>query len=308
MSSGQGGSIMQSIRAEIEAIERDETLREEVNFVERAEALDFVEFHIVDRIDGLLCDGRTKDLAELKQRAESLKRCLEAVDEVLFRRVRAGIRSGDCLHEDLWQRLDDYAGRISEESTDAANYDALDAFVNGLLRIEGEPHETREREPDMVALQPTPVRVIIKMIEVTPVTPSDVFYDVGSGLGQVPILVYLLTGAAARGIEFEPSYCDYARRCAQELGLKQVAFENRDARGADYADGTIYFMYTPFTGIMLQEVLDRLRDESRNRRIKVCTYGPCTPQVSNQRWLRRVTQDVDRALTLAVFESVEHPA
>jgi hypothetical protein len=308
MSSGQEGSTTQSVRADIEAVERDETLEEEANFVERAEVLDLIEFHIVDRIDGLLQDGYAEDLARLRGRAESLKSRLEAVDELLFRQIRADIRSGDCTCKALWRRLRGYATQVSKaEPADVANYDALDAFVSGLLRIAGEPEETKEREPDMVALQATPVRVILEMIEVTPVTSADVFYDVGSGLGQVPILVHLLTGAAARGIEFEPSYCDYARRCAQGLRLKQVEFANRDARSADYSDGTIYFMYTPFTGAMLQEVLDRLRDESRGRKIKVCTYGPCTPQVYSQSWLRCTAQNIDRAPTLAVFESVGIP-
>lgn len=314
MNTGRNRSIVQSIRSDIETLEKDRALEEEANFVERAEALDRIEFYIVDRIDGLLRDSHAKDLAGLKQRAESLKSRLEAIDEALFRQIRADIRSGDYTREDLWQQLDEYTRQVSRQEPtagydavdyDAVGYDAVDVFVNGLLRIEGEPEETKEREPDMVPLQPTPVRVILKMIEITPVTSADAFYDVGSGLGQVPILVHLLTGAAARGIEFEPSYCNYARRCAQELGLKQVEFANRDARSADYSAGTVYFMYTPFTGAMLQEVLDRLRDESQNRQIKACTYGPCTPQVSNQSWLRCVTQNVDRAPTLAVFESVD---
>jgi hypothetical protein len=41
----------------------------------------------------------------------------------------------------------------------------------------------------------------------SPITQADVFFDLGSGLGQVPILVNLLSGAAAKGMEFEPVYC-----------------------------------------------------------------------------------------------------
>jgi hypothetical protein len=40
----------QEIQSDIEAIEKNEALNEEANFVDRAEAIDFIEFHIIDRI------------------------------------------------------------------------------------------------------------------------------------------------------------------------------------------------------------------------------------------------------------------
>ena len=78
---------------------------------------------------------------------------------------------------------------------------------------------------------------------------------------------------------------------------------NLDARDADYSDGTIFFMYTPFTGRLLQEVLEKLEGESRKRTITICTYGPCTLQVSNQGWLRRIDQNTNHEYELAVFKS-----
>jgi SAM-dependent methyltransferase len=184
-------------------------------------------------------------------------------------------------------------------------YDTLDAFVDGLLRVEIVPEETKEREPDMVSLQPTPVRVILELIEKANITKDDIFYDVGSGLGQVAILVGLLAEAKVKGIEFEPAYCEYAQRCATGLNLSHVEFINADARDADYSDGTIFFMYTPFRGSMLQHVLERLRSESRKRAIRIGTYGPCTPRVSAQGWLRCIGQPPEHEYELAVFRSIE---
>ena len=186
-------------------------------------------------------------------------------------------------------------------------YDALDMFVNGLLWIDAALQETRRREPDMVFLQPTPARVVLELIEEANITQDDVFYDLGSGLGQVPILVELLTGAKTRGVEFESAYCDYAQQCAKRLNLSHIEFMNLDAREADYSDGTIFYMYTPFTGKLLQEVLEKLKCESRSRTIRICTYGPCTSQVSNQSWLRRIDQldqNADCEYELAIFKSV----
>src|SRR5262249_16153455 len=107
-----------------------------------------------------------------------------------------------------------------------------------------------------------------------------------SGLGHVVILVALWSGARARGVELEPVYCDYARRCARRLNVSGVEFIQADARGASLAGGTVFFMYTPFRGAMLQQVLGRLKTEARERPIRVCTYGPCTTEVAAAPWLK----------------------
>ena len=49
----------------------------------------------------------------------------------------------------------------------------------------------------------------------------------------------------------------------QELNLSEVDFINVDAREAEYADGTVFFLYTPFEGKMLLEVLGRLKEEAQ---------------------------------------------
>jgi hypothetical protein len=127
--------------------------------------------------------------------------------------------------------------------------------------------------------------------------------DVGAGLGHVPLLVNLLGGVAARGIEIEPAYCEIAAGWAADLGLSQVLFIQGDARYANYSEGTVFFLYTPFSGYMLAEVLERLRVESQRRRIRLFTYGPCTLQVARQPWLRRVGSAVIDANRLAQFKS-----
>lgn len=299
-------TIIRGIRAEIEGIEKDETLYEETNFARRVAAMDFVEFHIIERIESML---RTSDQAEeltaLKRYAESLKKRLEGINEKLFRSVRENIQSGNCTGADLKRQLEEYVDSDSYERTpDEIGYDSLDMFVNGLLRTGVVPEETKEREPEMVFYQPTPARIVLQLIEKANITKDDVFYDLGSGLGQVPILVNLLSGARAKGIEFEPAYCDYARQCARRLNLPRVEFINVDAREADYSDGDVFFMYTPFEGGLLQEVLERLEGESRKRKIRIYTYGPCTLQVSNQSWLERLDQNANNVYRLAVFRSV----
>jgi hypothetical protein len=298
--------ILREIRSDLEAVEKQEALYQEASFADRAKAIDWIELHVMDRIEGLLLtSGQGEELAALKRRAEGVERGLEEIDEQLFQRLRAGIRSGHYSGADLKRQLDKYVGRaVGEKGQEEAGYDSLDAFVNGLLRIDVAPQEAREREPEMVFYQPTPARIILELAEKANTNKDDVFYDLGSGLGQVPILIHLLTGVRAVGVEFEPAYCDYAQRCARMLNLSRVAFINVDARQADYSDGTLFFMYTPFEGRMLQDVLGKLRTESQQRTIWIYTYGPCTPQVSSQRWLERIDRGASHEYRLAIFRSI----
>jgi hypothetical protein len=83
-----------------------------------------------------------------------------------------------------------------------------------------------------------------------------------------------------------------------------VTFVNADAREADYADGTVFFMFTPFKGAILDAVLARLEQEARERPIVVCTYGSCTLYVAEQAWLNSVDDNADHEFKLAVFDSV----
>lgn len=298
--------VIYEIQSDIKAIEKNSALYEERNFASRADAIDTIEFNVIDRIVGLFHTlNQPEELAALKQDAERVKRQLEAIDDNLFQRLRADIRAGVCSGTALKGLIDEYVGRDSSggRQQDEIGYDSLDVFINGLLLSQAAPLETKEREPEMVYYQQTPARIILELVEKAQLTGNDVFYDLGSGLGQVPILVNLLSGATAKGIEFEPAYCNYARGCAADLNLSRVEFINIDARKADYAAGTVFFMYTPFEGGLLHEVLEKLRGQSRRRRIRLFTYGPCTPQVSRQSWLMCGDQNGAHIYKLAVFTS-----
>ena len=155
----------------------------------------------------------------------------------------------------------------------------------------------------MVYYQKTPARIVFELAERSHFTKEDVFLDLGSGLGQVTILINLLAGITARGIEFEPAFCDYAGDCAANLSLSNVTFINADARKADYSEGTVFFMFTPFRGEILQEVLEMLRKESLRRKIKIITYGPCTPLVALQNWLNFATPGGNDLYRLGFFSS-----
>ena len=171
---------------------------------------------------------------------------------------------------------------------DRPEYDDLDVFVNRWLGRGKMPVPTLELAPEMVEFYKTPAQVVVELVERVGFGPGDVFVDLGAGLGQVVMLVHLLTGVRALGVEIEPAYCDYARRCAEKLGLAGVSFVAADARVADLSAGTVFFLFTPFKGEVFSRVMERVRLVALGRRVRVIGYGPCTEEIARLGWLRRV--------------------
>jgi SAM-dependent methyltransferase len=276
------------IQSYIGEIEKASALLEEKNFDQRTEVIDFISFHIIDQIEELLRKTAHPDkLILLKYRAEKVKSELEEIDITLFQRLQANIRTGGYSGKEFKKLIKEYVDFDVDDNQqqEEPGYDNLDIFINGLTLFQTVPEPAKNLEPEMVYYQKTPARIVFELAERSHFTKEDVFVDLGSGLGQVTILINLLAGITARGIEFEPAFCDYAGDCAANLNLSNVTFINTDARKADYSGGTVFFMFTPFRGEILQEVLEMLRKESLRRKIKIITYGPCTPLVALQSWL-----------------------
>ena len=281
-------SLQAEILSDIEAIEKDGNLLVEKNFNARLQAIDYIEFHVIDRINALMESSEVFDWMNfLKQYAKKLKCHLEAIDTRMFHQIRTAISQGGYRGKLLMDLIDEYLGYNLNGflQQDATGYDNLDMFLNGLLTSQNLPVETRDREPGMIYYQKTPARIIFELIKKAECKPQDVFFDLGSGLGQVTILVNLLSSVISKGVEFEPAYCSYAKACAADLNLLDVDFLHTDARYADYSSGTIFFMYTPFEGKMLREVMQNLYGEAKKRKIKIFTYGSCTLEVAKQNWL-----------------------
>ncbi len=298
-------AIMAEIRSDMDTIALDQSLYDEKNFEKRRDALDFLSFQIIDQLDDLL--HKTAPGAELnlvKRRAEKLKTELDEIDASLFQQFRKKIQTG-LRREEFKTVVGEYINLDSNDNPhhDEPGYDNMDEFINGLLSFQPMPEQTKALEPEMVFYQKTPARIVFELVVKADFKAGDVFFDLGCGLGQVAILVNLLTGVKAVGVEFEPGFCQYAHDCAVGLNLSNITFINADARSADYSEGTVFFMYTPFSGQILQDVLDILRKESLRRTIRIITYGPCTTQVELESWLKRVGAPDDNVYKLAVFSS-----
>jgi len=296
---------VQEIQADLRGIAQQETLEIDTNFVERVDALDTLSLRVLERIENVqYVHGYHAELAGLYHRGTQLWQRLEAVNTQLFGRLREQLGAGTSPGSILRQLCETYVGSVTHapawQDLDA---DYLDIFVNGILDIGWPPEETQHLQPGMIGYHPTPARVIFALIEHTHLSAADVFYDLGAGLGRVVLLVGLLTDAHVKGVEFEPAYCAYAQQRADSLHLSRVTFLNVDARQANYADGTVFFLYTPFTGHMLQAVLAQLEAVARTHPITLATYGACTRDVAQQPWVQPTVQQAFAHDTLSLFRS-----
>ncbi|MCE7980095.1 MAG: class I SAM-dependent methyltransferase [Caldilinea sp. CFX5] len=292
---------LQELQAELADYLTDDALLADSNLLRRAEALDFITFlHDVLRMER----RRTPAVQTLHQQATQLQTQLTAVNTRLFQQVRMGVQSGALTGAALRRYLNQFTDYTSNHSDRVyMSYDGLDVLVDGLFQLKSAPAATLATTVEMVHCEETPARVLLDLVDHTPLMPTDVFYDLGAGLGQVALLIHLLTGVRAKGVEIEPAFCTFAQQQARTLGVTDVTFINSDARTADYSDGTVFFMFTPFRGQLLQSVLARLQQEAQQRPIRLCTFGSCTPHVADQPWLRPIMPDARHEYKLVIFES-----
>ena len=291
---------LQALRDELGDLETDSTLEEEVNLEARAKALDFVAF--LDEV--VRVNVPNDELLALTRRAETLQARLLPINQRLFLGLKDRIRTSVAGPRELRRELDRFTRYApGSHGQDHFGFDGLDVLLDGIIDVPGHPNPTRSPLPDMVHFEPTPARVVLDLIDHVGIGPDDVLYDIGSGLGRVVILVSLLAGVRAVGVEYQPEYYSYARRCADELRVTRASFVNADARAVDYADGTIFYMFTPFKGAMLGSVLETLREEARSRRITICSYGSCTRFLFGLPWLRAIDPTANHDYRLAIFQA-----
>ena len=299
--------VISEIESEIHSIKQNTALFDEKNFSYRTNTLDYIDFYIISRIEGLLQNAEPeKKLQLLKRSAEKAKHKLEKIDTRLFKQLRKMISDGIFTNLCFAKMVSKHMGYDVDDIKDTVvvGYNNLDIFINGLLSAQDIPPATKDLEPEMVFFQKTPAVIVFRMVALAQFRQGDVFFDLGSGLGQVAMMVNLIARVTAIGVEYEPAYCNYAKTCASQLNLNDVDFINTDARQADYSHGTVFFMYTPFSGGVLQDMLKILQMESIKRTITIFTYGPCSPEVAAKDWLNCINGNAADPHQLCEFKSV----
>ena len=161
-----------------------------------------------------------------------------------------------------------------------------DAWVDLVLGIDDLPGDGPALPAGGVPYLPCSIDVLLRVVDETPIRPTDVFVDVGAGPGRAIALVHLLTGARAVGIEVQPQLVRAARGLAAGLGLSRVRCIEGDAAAVAgvLVEGSVFFFFCPFSGARLANVLDDLEPIARTRQLRICCVDlPLPPRP----WLTR---------------------
>jgi hypothetical protein len=147
-----------------------------------------------------------------------------------------------------------------------------DAWLDGVLGLEEIPADGADLPRGCVPYLPCSVDALLRVVEQADVGPSDVFVDVGSGVGRASAFVHLSTGAGAIGIEVQRGLVAAARDLAGRLALERVSTIEGDASAIvrHVPVGSVFFFYCPFSGSRLAEVIADLEAIARTRAIRVC--------------------------------------
>ena len=288
------------LERDLAVLEQDPTLSEDDNLAARFEALKTLDF----LAEAFQIHAEQQAAATGLRRVRALRGDLEECNQDFFRELRTGIRTGEVTARQL-RNLFDGNCRYRQDDSEWLHFraDAADELAAGLFHSDRPPQPWEGSDSEMIHYEPTPVSALLELVDRVPLTGADRFVDIGSGLGQVALLVHLLTGVEAIGLEVLPTYVDHARSEAARLGVGRVAFRQGDARSADLCRGTVYFLYSPFQGEMLRTVIGRLRREACERRLTICSFGPCTAQIAAESWLTGEDEGTGHEFRLGIFHS-----
>lgn len=174
-----------------------------------------------------------------------------------------------------------------------------DPWVDLVLGLDGVPEDGPDLPRGCVPYLPCPADALLRAVELADVHTSDVFVDVGAGVGRAAVLAHLLTGAAAIGIEIQQVLVLASRDLTKRFGLSGFTAVQGDAvrLTGSIMSGSVFFFYCPFTGERLEKVLTELEAIARTRPIRICCVDLLLPPRS---WLTLASPKFD---DLAVYRS-----
>lgn len=177
-----------------------------------------------------------------------------------------------------------------------------DVWVNALFGCEDIPDDGPDLPRGCVPYLPCSVDTLLSLVERLELHERDVFVDVGAGVGRAALFVHLASGAGAMGIEIQSQLVDTAWSLASNLAVERFGFIRGDAVALTgyLMVGTVFFLYCPFSGQRLEQLLDELEAVALTRRIRICAVDMSLPP---RPWLTPLFGFG----SVQVFESTLHP-
>ena len=132
-------------------------------------------------------------------------------------------------------------------------------------RTESHPLDFDSRSRDLAPFVPTPMPVVLRMLEMAKVTKNDVIYDLGCGDGRIVVEAARRYGARGVGIDYDLRRVKEAQERAAREGVSDlVDIRHEDILKSDFSDATVIVLYLlPASNERLEPKLRALRPGTR---------------------------------------------
>lgn len=115
----------------------------------------------------------------------------------------------------------------------------------------------------------TPYPVCRALFRAVTLGKGDLVVDLGCGTGRLLLYGALCTPARFLGVELIPERCATAQRAVARLSLDQVEVVEGNALELDLREGTVFYLFRPFSSETESAMVSRLHDEAGRRPITV---------------------------------------
>lgn len=121
------------------------------------------------------------------------------------------------------------------------------------------------RAQETIPFVPSPMPVVLRMLEVAEFKNGDVLYDMGSGDGRIIIQAAKKYGVRGVGVDLNPELVEKARANAIEEGVSHlVEFRAADGLTVDISEATVVTLYMfKWFNNQLRPKLQKLKSGSR---------------------------------------------
>lgn len=107
-------------------------------------------------------------------------------------------------------------------------------------------------------------------------SPTDVFYDLGSGYGVIlRYAAQLYPDTQFFGIEILKERFDYCQELQQEEALPNLHFYNDDLLKFDFSDGTVFYIFNPLFSSMYEQLLNQLKQIALKKELIIVAESKC---------------------------------
>ena len=146
-----------------------------------------------------------------------------------------------------------------------------------------------------------PIELTIDLIDQVKTQPGKSFFDIGSGAGQIVLLMALFTDKMCVGIELNEYLHNKALEASRSLGLQNVEFINSDARTVAYDKADMFYMFSPFYGPVLDEMFSKIEPLFKDKSRVMIGAGDFVERLKRTSWLKAVN-DGDGFSKCGIFQ------